>query len=477
MSGPLEELERLSAEARSKKGRMDADSRKQAAALLQLIWTDPAQDPSATLPYLPDLKAEALADAIAQSWPKMDGERRSLFERWLPDPATERDIRRLAFLIGGVLATDPATAIRWLRRLVPPDRKGPTKETRQHLAAGVLDTNLELSGVALETSAPNETLRLYAILWSVATDSAFAVPTMARVRLARAIVAFGRKQDRAPKDSALEHLYSQIRAESASWPTALRNEFELPGEGTEHGISAQPDALVVPPDGTRRADVTADRPEPVTVAETPGSIDASSEGLARAAASPSSSLGSAKAGPESLKTIEKPSDLASGLNARIAGLPAELSLLHGIKAELRRYAEEKQTHELRQQELEEIKREVTELRSALSAAIHERDSGREDLLRERARAQDLAAKLSQLAENAETERRRLAQQISANASGTLEEYKNRLGYSLSRLVRDLPAKHAEVSPELGKILLLQFHQFLDALRQDGIAVRAGDGPQ
>src|SRR5687768_3587383 len=194
MSGPLEELERLSAEARSKKGRMDADSRKQAAALLQLIWTDPAQDPSATLPYLPDLKAEALADAIAQSWPKMDEERRSLFERWLPDPATERDIRRLAFLVGGVVAADPAAALRWLRRLVPPDRKVPTKETRQHLAAGVLDTNLEFSGLALDTSAPNESLRMYAVLWSVATDPTFSVPTMARVRLARAIVAFGRNQ-------------------------------------------------------------------------------------------------------------------------------------------------------------------------------------------------------------------------------------------------------------------------------------------
>src|SRR5262249_49914506 len=134
MSGALEELERLSLEARSKKGRMDADSRKQAAALLEMIWTDPDHDPAATFPYLVDLKAEALADAIAQTWTKLDSERRALFERWLPPPATERDIRRLAFLAGSVIETDPSTAIRWLIRLVPPDRKSPTKETRQHLA-------------------------------------------------------------------------------------------------------------------------------------------------------------------------------------------------------------------------------------------------------------------------------------------------------------------------------------------------------
>jgi hypothetical protein len=476
MSGPLEELERLSAEARSKKGRMDADSRKQAAALLQLIWTDPAQDPRATLPYLPDLKAEALADAIAQSWLKMDGERRSLFERWLPEPATEKDVRRLAFLIGAVIVTDPATAVRWLRRLVPPDRKSPTKETRQHLAVGVLDTSRDLSGLALDTLAPNETLRLYAILWSVAIDPAFAVPMMARVRLARAIVAFGRKQG-VPQDPALEHLYFQIRTESASWPAALRNEFELPGERTELGVSAQPDAAAAPPEGISRAGVTGDRPEPVTVAINLGSSGASNESFTRAAISSGSHLGPPKAGAELLKTPEKLRDLATSLEDRIARLPEELTLLRDIQAELRRYSEEKKTYELRQQELVDLKREVTELRSALTAASHDRDSGREDLLRERARAEDLAVKLSQLAEAAETERRRLAQQISANASGRLEEYKNRLGYSLSRLVKDLPSKHAEVSHELGQILLLQFHQFLDALRQDGIAVRAGDGPQ
>src|SRR5262245_9430863 len=126
MSGALEELQRLSAEAKSKKGRMDADSRKQAAALLRLVWTDPRQDPSVTLPYLSDLKAEALADSIAQNWRQLDDERRWLFERWLPEPATEKDIRRLAFLIGGVVSADPGTAVRWLLRLLPPDRKSTT---------------------------------------------------------------------------------------------------------------------------------------------------------------------------------------------------------------------------------------------------------------------------------------------------------------------------------------------------------------
>jgi hypothetical protein len=72
---------------------------------------------------------------------------------------------------------------------------------------------------------------------------------------------------------------------------------------------------------------------------------------------------------------------------------------------------------------------------------------------------------------AETERKRLSQQISANATGRIDEFKTRLGLVLARLVVDLPQKDVVVSAELGKVLLLQFHQFLEALRNEGIETR------
>jgi hypothetical protein len=474
MSGPLQELERLSAEAHSKKGRMDADSRKQAAAILYLIWTDPAQDLTATLPYLPDLKAEALADAIAQSWPKMDGERRSLFAQWVPDPTTERDVRRLAFLTGSLIEIDPTAAVRWLLRLMPPERRTPTKETRQHLASGLLDTSLEFHGVARATSEPRETVRLYALLWSIATDPAFTIPTMSRVRLARAIVAFGKNNPGAGLNSALESLRSQIVTESASWPSAIRSEFDRPTESSQHQHSAPTNRAPLPSAGTVEAEADAGvHLQPVT-ASTPAlsALPLNSSVESRAV---SQNVAPAPAGSTETRLASDSVDLR--LEQRIARVPEDLSLLRSIQTLLRRHEEERTAYTLKEQELVEARREAGELRSSLNAATHDRDLNRDELRQERARADDLAKQLRQLAEDAEEERRRLAQQISVNASGRVDEYKNRLGSSLSRLVKDLPARHTDVSQELGQVLLLQFHQFLDALRQEGIAVHDGRGFQ
>jgi hypothetical protein len=122
---------------------------------------------------------------------------------------------------------------------------------------------------------------------------------------------------------------------------------------------------------------------------------------------------------------------------------------------------------------EAANRELQRVQDLLRIAESERERSRMDCSRETKRASDLAAALDQEKLHAENERKRLAQQISANASGRIEEFKNRLGLTLSRLVIDLPGKETPVTAEVGKILLLQFHQFLDALRQEGIETFSG----
>ena len=166
-------------------------------------------------------------------------------------------------------------------------------------------------------------------------------------------------------------------------------------------------------------------------------------------------------------------DLAGRIDERIAQIPSELDLFRSLQMLLRQHADERQADKLREDELAKTKAALDDIRSALDAANRERDLSREEARREKARAEGLEAKLTQFAQDTEDERRRLGQQISANASGRIEEFKNRLGSSLSRLVKDLPAARTDVSPELGKVLLLQFHQFLEALRQEGVSVRAG----
>jgi hypothetical protein len=103
----------------------------------------------------------------------------------------------------------------------------------------------------------------------------------------------------------------------------------------------------------------------------------------------------------------------------------------------------------------------------------DRDAIRRDLQRANERVSELTSTIERLGTDADAERRRLGQQIAANAAGRIEEFKNRLGLTLSRLIVDLPEADSLVSSELGKILLLQFHQFLDALGQEGVETRPG----
>jgi hypothetical protein len=96
----------------------------------------------------------------------------------------------------------------------------------------------------------------------------------------------------------------------------------------------------------------------------------------------------------------------------------------------------------------------------------------ESQLREQvAKESELTKLLDQTRSEREAEKKHLSQQISANAAGRIDEFRNRLGLVLARLVVDLPQKDAPVSAELGRVLLLQFHQFLDALRHEGIETR------
>jgi hypothetical protein len=106
-----------------------------------------------------------------------------------------------------------------------------------------------------------------------------------------------------------------------------------------------------------------------------------------------------------------------------------------------------------------------------------RDAAQAESADQRDRLQAVSSQLTQLTHDSELERRKLSQQIAANASGRIDEYKNRLALALSRLVVDLPNKQDTVTEALGRVVLLQFHQFLDALRQEGIDVRRGGDPR
>src|SRR5205814_2111337 len=104
---------------------------------------------------------------------------------------------------------------------------------------------------------------------------------------------------------------------------------------------------------------------------------------------------------------------------------------------------------------EDAKDQLQRLQQSLRLVEDEREKARMEAAREIQRARDLGTALEQTKSDSENERKRLAQQIGANAAGRIEEFKNKLGLTLSRLVIDLPNKGSVVNAELGKVLLLQ----------------------
>jgi hypothetical protein len=433
MDERITELESIALAARAKKGRMDVASRDKASALLASIWADSLIDPAPTLRVLEDLKAEAIAEALRSCWPQMDSNRKNIFRKWVPAPSSEKSYRRLTFLVARVIEVDGATALHWLGLLIPRGRKSLSKESRETLASILFGEKvLSFDTLVREADSAAELLRICAVLFDITADPNLSVSAMTRSRLASSILGYLAAPD-APKDTlAISDLRAKITADAKKWPPPLREQVIPADKGSLDALAASPPVDAIPD----AQPATAAGPEPIALA-----------------------LGPVGPLQEELPRLERE------LSNRISGMVREVDLLRHVHKCIAKLVEAAERLEVQR---EAAIRELQRVQESLRLAECERDRAKVDSTREIQRANVLAAALEQLKVDAETERKRLGQQISANASGRIVEFKNRLGLNLSRLVVDLPSKEAQVSAELGKVLLLQFHQFLDALRQDGI---------
>lgn len=435
MDERITELESIALAARAKKGRMDAASRDKASELLASIWADSSIDPAPTLRVLEDLKAEAVAEALRSCWPRMDIGRKNIFRKWVPAPSTERSYRRLTFLVTSIIEVDGAAALHWLGLLIPPGRKNLSKESRQILASILFGVRvLSFGTLVREVGSAAELLGICAALFDIAADPSLSVSAITRSRLASAILGYLAGPD-APKETpAISDLRAKIAADAKRWPMPLRDQMIPVDKGRHDALAVSPPADTIP---GAQPEKTAG-PEPFASAPAPIAVGPLQEELPR---------------------------LEGELSNRISAMTREVELLRRVHERIAKLVEAAEYFEAQRGA---AMRELQRTQESLRLAESERDRAKEDSEREVRRANELAAALEQVKVDAESERKRLGQQISANASGRITEFKNRLGLSLSRLVVDLPSKEAQVSVELGKVLLLQFHQFLDALRQEGI---------
>lgn len=436
MDEQIRELESIAQATRAKNGRMDSPSRDKASALLASIWTNPSIDFTPTLQFLEDFKAEAVASAIHSCWARMELTNRNLFQQWVPLPSTEKSYRRLSILVASLLDIDGATALHWLGLLIPSGRKSLSKESRQLLASALFgDKTLSFEALAHGGADSNEVLRIYMSLFEIATDPSLSVPAMTRSRLATAMLRYFSRPDGPRNNPAMADIRSKIFADMKKWPPSLREQI-----------------------ATLVQQSSSDSPAPP--------IPVKAEG--RPAQSLEQGNSVAPVAPIQLEVDTLGAELAriqGEVRNRLSGIAHEVELLRRVQEALSNLAILARRLE---SERDAANDRLGTLKDALRTVESERDVARAELKRENHRVLQITTTLEQIRVEAENERKRLAQQIAANATGRIEEFKNKVGLTLSRLVVDLPHKDTQVSAELGRVLLLQFHQFLDALRQEGI---------
>ena len=427
------ELEQLASQARAKKGRMDADSRTKASSLVAAIWGNPALDPKPTIELLENLQSEAIAEGISSSWAKMNYERQLIIKRWIGTVTSERSYRRLALVAGAVINDDGGTALEWLGLLIPKGRKSVNKESRQVLATVLFgDKQIRFESIAYDGAPFSEVMRIYSALFEIVTDHSLSIGAMTRSRLAAAILGLVAKTD-GSQNGSVNELEEKVLIDMKKWPTALREQFQKQVQVLQPPIQEKTGPELVP--------VRTAEGHEMSIAKAPS--------VQR---------------PEEFNRIQH--DMESCISTLTGGFELLRSLQSAIKSRFDYISQS-------ERELEAAREKLLALETELRRIADDRDAIRRDLQRANERVSELTSTIERLVSDADAERRRLGQQIAANAAGRIEEFKNRLGLTLSRLIVDLPEADSLVSSELGKILLLQFHQFLDALGQEGVETRPG----
>jgi hypothetical protein len=422
----LDDFRLLADGIRKKKGRMDATEREKASQFIAAILKNPDEQLPHVLPVVEELQSDAVADGVGVAWPSLQSERRLEIRRWLPAPRTERAQRRIALIASRIAETDGTTALDLLDRLIPEHQL--SKELRQVLITSLLANERTLRFESLCDTPSTKSLRVLRVLAMLAFDATSAVDPLTRYRLSVAIlkVLVTQKLEQAALG---KDLISRMVIEVERWPGGLREQFgawvkkEAAHLLQEFFPLTQTASLTPTPKNTNEPKVERNQEMPVM------NLDEYLERRAQSLATESQVLGHLRALIASGRTeVERQ-------NAKWQEKESELKA---------RVIELESTRVNLEKKLADAARRLVELEGALVRAESEK-----------ANEQD-----------------RLSRQISINASGRVDEFKNQLGLILSRQLIDLPDRDTDVNAELGRVLLLQFHQLIQLLEELGINLDA-----
>jgi len=438
-----EELHRFSKRLKEKKKtRLSTEEHESAIELLKNSVLDREADFTGVLEAMDSMPSVVIGDLTGIIWDEIPEERRILFLRWATRRDGEKSLRRMAFVSASLLAHDPKVSISLLERLVPQDDSASrSQELRQALRASFLikrDVKLQnLSSPTLSEPIVIRTCR--AFLECLDKTVPWAQHNTISQITAEII---GRGNPRS--DSARLTLTSALESELKTWPVELQRKFVNDIETTAPAV-----AELFP---------TLRHGEPAVDKAGGKSVQTSGQ------SSPIFENADVKMSQPGIR------NLTDNIEKRIEQLRLDLQLY----SELWKIVGDFDRLQASAMQADELKAQVQQLSERLQAVEGARVAAVERIGSLEREVTNSHLQLQQVASDSDStkqERDQLIAQVKAHAEVEIEQFKNRLGGNLSRLVGDLPAKNAELSPASSQVLLRQYHQFLDKLEEQGVRVR------
>jgi len=405
-----------------------------ATELAAAVLKDSTSDLTAVLDTLDFFPAPLIAETAKRTWEEMPAQRKSIFVRWITRREGDRAPKRILYSASRIMESDPATAVEFLNAVLPRD-ENLSQEMKADLRRAFGTKRSPNLALLTSPQLNQEVIARFcrSMLQSLDTQTPFP-NKQALVKVAVDVAA-----RRHPGDPIFLTIVSGIAAHLRSWPTDARSEFAKYVSSTTPALIQQ---LGLQNAATPEQDTNL---ESSAVIEEQVNHGKNSSGvqLAPVASWLSQQIRSTKLQLDALLGFEQIlQDISSReeLEKRVDTLEREL------RQQLELLAEERaQTSELRQK-LENVRHKTQQLETEATERMAELDRNR-------------------------AENNRLSSQITANANAVVEEFKNRLGATLAKLVVDLPERGMEIDFERSRFLLRQYHQFIDKLEESGIIVR------
>ena len=443
----FEELKELASKVKKqRKTHLPEEEFNVATSLAAGALKDTAVDLTALLETLASFPPAVIAETANRSWDEMPPERKAIFVRWIGRREGERAPKRIIYAASRILGHDAGTAIELLGGVLP-HNDNLSQEMRGDLRRAFGNDRAADLALLVSPNLNQEVVGRFfrAIFQSIDSQTSFVMKSA----LAKAAVRVAERRNTA--DPLFISMVSAIDSQLRSWPTDARDEF------AQHVQSVAP-ALIphLHLQSLLRVE-TQSKPTGVEI------IGQAVNGVTEHPKSDDS-------GDKKPRTA----DIGSWLSQRIRNTKQELDAL--LKFE--QHFQDISSVERLEERLDTVERELQH-KSELLAVEIARATELSDKLRhvedeKRHLESELARRTTELG-LAREENGSLGAQITAHSNTAVAEFKNRLGATLSKLIMDLPERAADMDFERSRFLLRQYHQFIDMLESNGIAVRAKKG--